>query len=109
MRTTSRRVGENASTGCARRGKPITKRRRSSRIIISVRCTTQGCVPMLWNRGTRCAVAVAIDGMQFAELDYDDVQIDEVQAVEVYRSTFLTWGVVPQIADFAPAGAKSAI
>ena len=71
---------------------------------ISVRCTTQGCVPMLWNRGTRCAVAVAIDGMQFAELDYDDVQIDEVQAVEVYRSTFLTWGVVPQIADFAPAG-----
>jgi hypothetical protein len=71
---------------------------------ISVRCTTRGCVPMLWNRGTLCPVAVAIDGMPFAELDYDDVQIDQVQAVEVYRSTFLTWRVVPQIANFAPAG-----
>lgn len=71
---------------------------------ISVRCTTRGCVPMLWNRGTLCPVAVAIDGMPFAELGYDDVQIDQVQAVEVYRSTFLSWRVVPQIANFTPAG-----
>lgn len=68
---------------------------------VFVRCGPEGCIPMLWNRGTLCAVAVTIDGMPFGELDYDNVQIDEVEAVEVYRSTFLPMTVVPQIATFA--------
>jgi CarboxypepD_reg-like domain len=71
---------------------------------IFIRCITQGCIPMIWNRGTLCAVAVVIDGMPFGELDFDNVQVDEVQAVEVYRSTFLPMAVVPQIASFAQPG-----
>jgi hypothetical protein len=70
---------------------------------VFVRCGTRGCVPMMWNRGTLCAVAVAIDGMPFGEQDYDDVQIDEVQAVEVYRNNFFA-PTVPYVASFAPPG-----
>jgi len=68
-----------------------------------VRCGPQGCVPMLWTRGTLCAVAVAIDGMPFGEQDYDNVQVDEVQAVEVYRNNFFA-PTVPYVASFAPPG-----
>ena len=71
---------------------------------ITVRCVSEGCIPAMWNRGTLCAVAVAIDGMPFREQDYDDVQVEEVQAVEVYRSSFMAVGLMPQIATFAPAG-----
>jgi len=72
---------------------------------ITMREGPQGYVPAMWNRGNLCAVAVAIDGMPFREQDYDDVQIDEVQAVEVYRSTsFMAVGLMPQIATFTPGG-----
>ena len=71
---------------------------------ITVRCVSQGCIPAMWNRGSLCAVAVAIDGMPFREQDYDDVQIDEVQGVELYRSSFMAVGLMPQIATFTPAG-----
>jgi len=70
---------------------------------IFTRCGARGCVPMLWSRGTLCAVAVAIDGMPFGEQDYDDVQIDEVQAVEVYRNNFFA-PTLPYVASFAAPG-----
>jgi carboxypeptidase-like protein len=70
---------------------------------VFVRCGAVGCVPMMWSRGTLCAVAVAIDGMPFGEQDYDDVQIDEVQAVEVYRNNFFA-PTVPYVASFTPPG-----
>jgi len=71
---------------------------------ITMREGPQGYVPAMWNRGNLCVVAVAIDGMPFREQDYDDVQIDEVQAVEVYRSSFMALGMMPQIATFTPGG-----
>jgi hypothetical protein len=75
---------------------------------ITVRCVSEGCIPAMWNRGNLCAVAVAIDGMAFMEQDYDNVQIDEVQAVEVYRSSFMAFGLMPQIATFTPGGVVGA-
>lgn len=60
---------------------------------IFTRCMTHGCVPMKWSRGRLCALAVAVDGMPFWENSYDQIAVDDVQGVEVYRSDVLPgWG-----------------
>ena len=65
---------------------------------IFMRCLTGGCVPMRWNRGTFCAVAVAVDGMPFWETDFDQIRVEDVRGVEVYRSRLWMFGTAPQIA-----------
>lgn len=61
---------------------------------IVTRCFARmGCVPTRLTRGTLCAVPVSVDGMPFWESDYDQVPMDEVAGVEVYRNEFV--GVVP--------------
>jgi len=49
------------------------------------RCIKEGCVPTRWARGRVCPVAIAIDGMPFWEQQYDQIPIDDVRGVEVYR------------------------
>jgi len=61
---------------------------------IFTRCVTQGCVPTRHAWGSLCVVPVTVDGMPFWADAYDDILIDEVAGVEVYRSdlTGLGWG-----------------
>ena len=60
---------------------------------IITRCVTQGCVPTRYTRGRWCVVPVTVDGMPFWTEGYDDIPIDEVAGVEVYRGdlTGLGW------------------
>lgn len=51
---------------------------------IATRCG-QWCVPTRLNNNVLCAVPVSVDGMPFAEVDYDEIPISEVAAVEIYR------------------------
>jgi len=72
---------------------------------IFTRCLARGCIPVRWSRGSMCAVAVSVDGMPFWEDSYDQVPVDDVQGVEIYRSDFHTppaWGGL--IAASPPGG-----
>jgi hypothetical protein len=52
---------------------------------ISTRCGRQWCGPTRLNNGALCAVPVNVDGMPFKELDYDQIPVADVAAVEIYR------------------------
>lgn len=45
-----------------------------------------GCAPAVFLRGRLCHVSVAVDGLPAWATDYDDIPIEEVAAVEVYRN-----------------------
>lgn len=63
---------------------------------IFTECGRRGCVPLRWTRGGKCPVAVAVDGMPFWESDYESIPVDDVEAVEIYRSGFAnSWGAPP--------------
>lgn len=51
---------------------------------VFTRCMQDGCVPVRTAFGG-CKVAVTVDGMPFWERQYDEIPIDEVAGVEVYR------------------------
>lgn len=62
---------------------------------IFTRCVARGCIPVRWSRGSMCAVAISVDGMPFWEDSYNEIPVDDVQGVEIYRSDFHTppgWG-----------------
>jgi len=52
---------------------------------ISTRCGRQWCVPTRLNNGALCAIPVNVDGMPFQEVDYDNIAMSDVAAVEIYR------------------------
>jgi hypothetical protein len=49
-----------------------------------VRCDPE-CVPTLIQRGIRCVVPVSVDGVPFWDFDFDNIRVDDVGGVEVYR------------------------
>jgi len=51
---------------------------------IVTRCY-QECRPTRFNRGKLCAVPVSVDGVALREMDYDQISVSDVAAVEVYR------------------------
>ena len=51
---------------------------------IATRCG-QWCVPTRMIRGRLCAVPINVDGMPFEEVDYDQLAVADIAAVEVYR------------------------
>jgi len=51
---------------------------------IATRCF-QWCVPTRLSRGVLCAVPINVDGMPSQEVNYDDIAISDVAAVEIYR------------------------
>lgn len=74
---------------------------------IMTRCFARtGCVPTRLSRGTLCAVPVSVDGIPFWENEYDQIPIDEVAGVEIYRDEFVGpvtgFGGVPALASFGP-------
>jgi hypothetical protein len=76
---------------------------------IITRCFARtGCVPTRLSRGTLCTVPVSVDGMPFWEDEYDQIPIDEVAGVEVYRDEFVGpitgFGGLPALASFGPVG-----
>lgn len=52
---------------------------------ISTRCGRQWCVPTRLNNGALCAIPVNVDGMPNQEVDYDQIAVADVAAVEIYR------------------------
>lgn len=67
------------------RVRPVTLRQLLAGEGIFRRCGWRGCAPTRLSRGTVCTVPVSVDGMGFWEDDYDQIQVDEVAGVEVYR------------------------
>ncbi|HET8712845.1 MAG TPA: carboxypeptidase regulatory-like domain-containing protein [Gemmatimonadales bacterium] len=51
---------------------------------IATRCG-QWCVPTRLNNNVLCAVPVNVNGMPYQEVDYDEIPITDVAAVEIYR------------------------
>jgi hypothetical protein len=51
-----------------------------------VRCDPQ-CVPTQMHHGFLCVVPVSVDGTPFWDFDFDNVRVDDVAGVEVYRET----------------------
>jgi hypothetical protein len=51
---------------------------------IVTRCY-QDCRPTRLTRGKLCAVPVSVDGVAYREVDYDQIHVSDVAAVEVYR------------------------
>jgi len=51
---------------------------------IATRCS-QWCVPTRLSNGVLCAVPINVDGMPFQEVNYDEIAISDVAAVEIYR------------------------
>lgn len=79
---------------------------------IVTRCFARtGCVPTRLTRGTLCAVPVSVDGMPFWESDYDQIPMDEVAGVEVYRDEFVgvvaPFGGSPALASFGRSEVSS--
>jgi hypothetical protein len=63
---------------------------------VVTQCGAHGCVPIRWARGSMCPVTVAVDGMPFWERDYETIPLNDVEAVEVYRSGVASsWGAAP--------------
>ena len=52
---------------------------------ISTRCGRQWCVPTRLNNGVICAIPVNVDGMPNKEIDFDQIAVADVAAVEMYR------------------------
>lgn len=52
---------------------------------ISTRCGRQSCVPTRLNNGAICSVPINVDGMPNKEIDYDQIPVVDVAAVEIYR------------------------
>lgn len=68
---------------------------------IVTRCY-QECRPTRFNRGKLCAVPVSVDGVALREMDYDQISVSDVAAVEVYRGVppaDLNHSVVPSAAS----------
>lgn len=51
---------------------------------IATRCY-QWCIPTRLNRGVLCAIPINVDGFPFQEVNYDDIPLADVAAVEIYR------------------------
>jgi len=52
---------------------------------ISTRCGRQWCVPTRLTNGAVCAIPVNVDGMPNQEVDFDQIAVADVAAVEIYR------------------------
>ena len=52
---------------------------------ISTRCGRQWCVPTRLNNGVICAIPVNVDGMPNQEVNFDQIPVADVAAVEIYR------------------------
>jgi hypothetical protein len=66
---------------------------------IVTRCY-QDCRPTRYNRGKLCQVPVSVDGVALREMDYDQIAVSDVAAVEVYRGvppTDLNHSLVPTV------------
>ena len=70
-----------------------------SREGIYTRCIKDGCVPTRLTRGRTCAVSIAVDGVPFWEEQYDQIPIDEVRGVEIYRDDM--WSPAPRHVSLA--------
>ena len=51
---------------------------------IATRCFEM-CMPTRFSRGTLCAVPINVNGLPWAEDNFDRIAVDEVAGVEVYR------------------------
>jgi hypothetical protein len=51
---------------------------------IANRCFTW-CLPTRFSRGRLCAIPINVDGLPFREEDYDNIAVEQVAAVEIYR------------------------
>ena len=51
---------------------------------IATRCFDL-CIPTRFSRGTLCAVPINVNGLPWAEDNYDRIAVEEVAGVEVYR------------------------
>ena len=79
---------------------------------IITRCFARtGCVPTRLSRGTLCSVPVSVDGMPFWENEYDQIPMDEVRGIEVYREEFVgpvaPFSGLPTLTSFGRFGMSS--
>jgi len=92
------------------RGRPVNLHPLLAGEGILTRCFARtGCVPTRLTRGALCAVPVFVDGMPFWDNDYDQIPLDEVAGIEVYRDELVgpvvPFGVLPSFASVGRVGA----
>jgi len=59
-----------------------------SQVGASYRCDGAGCVPVMFHGGRECRMTTLIDGFFSDQRDISTIELDDVLAIEVYRSGY---------------------